>query len=117
MMPLHLIFHPEDHPAHLKKVGNWVITFPANLESDEISHLVIQSVIPQQMNQKIQLLSLEICQSGLDHHWEILIMRYFDGKQTIELRPDHKQLIPIMLIKGFIQEFRKYDVELQLKIN
>jgi hypothetical protein len=42
-------------------------------------------------------------------------MRYFDGKQTIELRPDHKQLIPIMLIKGFIQEFRKYDVELQLE--
>ncbi len=115
MMPLHLIFHPEDHPAHLKKVGNWVITFPANLESDETSHLVIQSVIPQQMNQKIQLLSLEICQSGLDHHWEILIMRYFDGEQTIELHPDTENLIAIKMLKELIQEFGKYDVELQLK--
>ncbi|AUX84780.1 hypothetical protein C3F34_00970 [Acinetobacter sp. ACNIH2] len=115
MMPLHLIFRPEDHPAHLKKVGNWVITFPANLESDETSHLVIQSVIPQQMNQKIQLLSLEICQSTLDHHWEILIMRYFDGEQAIELHPDTESLIAIKMLKELIQEFRKYDVELQLK--
>lgn len=115
MMPLHLIFHPEDHPAHLKKVGNWVITFPANLESDETSHLVIQSVIPQQMNQKIQLLSLEICQSGLDHHWEILTMSYFDGEQAIELHPDTENLIAIKMLKELIQEFGKYDVELQLK--
>ena len=115
MMPLHLVFHPDDHPAQLKKVGNWVITFPARRENSETLQLIIRSVIPQQMNQNMQLLNLEIHQSTLDHHWEISTLSYFDGEQAIELHPDIENPIAIKMLKELIQEFGKYDVELQLK--
>ncbi len=115
MMPIHLVFHPDDHPAQLKKVGNWVITFLTRRENSETLQLIIRSVIPQQMNQNMQLLNLEIHQSALDHHWEILTMSYFDGEQAIELHPDIENPIAIKMLKELIQEFGKYDVELQLK--
>lgn len=114
-MPLHLVFHPDDHPAQLKKVGNWVITFPARRENSETLQLIICSVIPQQMNQSMHLLNLEIRQSMLDHHWEILTLSYFDGEHAIELHPDTKNPIAIKMLKELIQEFGRYDVELQLK--
>ena len=92
-----------------------MITFPARRENSETLQLIIRSVIPQQMNQNIQLLNLEIHQSKPDHHWEILTMSYFDGEHAIELHPDTENLIAIKMLKELIQEFGKYDVELQLK--
>ena len=114
-MPLHLVFHPDDHPTQLKKVGNWVITFPPELESIQALHLIIRSVIPQQMNKQMQLLNLEICQSTLYNHWKVLSMNYFNGEKTVELFPNKESQIAVKMLQDLIQEFEKYDVKLRLE--
>lgn len=114
-MPHILVFHPDDHPAHLKKVGNWVITFPPDSPLECTSQLIIRSVIPPQMDQQWQLQSLEIQQTKVIQHWEIISMTYFDGAHLKKLNSEQFNIDADKMMNGLILELKKYDVCVELQ--
>ncbi|TCB36282.1 hypothetical protein E0H82_05795 [Acinetobacter sp. ANC 4910] len=114
-MPYILIFHPDDHPAHLKKVGNWVISFPPDSPLECSSQLIIRSVIPPQMDKQWQLQSLEIQQTEVIQHWEIVSISYFDGTHLKELNSEQFNIDTNKMINGLILELKKYDVYVKLQ--
>lgn len=115
MMQHILVFHPDEHPAHLKKVGNWVITFPANSSLECTSQLIIRSVVPPQMNRQWQLQSLEIQQTEVMQHWEIISMTYFDGAHLKKLNYEQFNIDADKMMNSLILELKKYDVDVELE--
>jgi hypothetical protein len=114
-MPRILVFHPDDHPAHLKKVGNWVITFPPDSPLECTSQLIIRSVIPPQMDKQWQLQSLEIQQTEVIQHWEIISISYFDGTHLKKLNSEQFNIDADKMMNGLILELKKYDVYVELQ--
>ncbi|MFU9047951.1 hypothetical protein ACNAUY_16370 [Acinetobacter tibetensis] len=114
-MPHILVFHPDDHPAHLKKVGNWVITFPPDSPLECTSQLIIRSVIPPQMDKQWQLQSLEIQQTEVIQHWEIVSISYFDGTHLKKLNAEQFNIDADKMMNGLILELKKYDVYVELQ--
>lgn len=115
MMQHILVFHPDEHPAHLKKVGNWVITFPTDSSLECSSQLIIRSVVPPQMNKQWQLQSLEIQQTEVMQHWKINSMTYFDGAHLKKLNSEQFHTDVITMMNRLILELKKYDVCVELQ--
>lgn len=115
MTSLHYLeFHPADNPMHLKKVGNWVLTFLSPKENLNHIQLAITSVLPRQVSENLQPLRVIIDQTEVENRWaiqQIICYNSTQGKDEIFSCDDG---IGIKVIENIIQEFNKYDVELSL---
>jgi hypothetical protein len=114
-MPQYLFFHPDDHPAYLKKVGNWVITFASQQPSAAHTQLMLRYVIPQQMDNTLQLRSICIEQSKQENYWEIQLLQCYDAQLNTEMLLAVQEQRAQEMLHTLIQEFQKYDVDVQLK--
>ena len=109
-----LAFDAYDNPMQLSKVGNWVITFlsPKNQESQ--IQLAITNVLPRQISAHLQPRRMVIQQSTDALLWQILQIECFDSQTNQELSFQPDDDIGQAVIQKIIQEFDKYDVNIQL---
>lgn len=103
-------FHPADNPTRLSKVGNWVITFLTNPNSEK-TQLAITNVIPRQMQDELQARRFIIENTLRINTWSILLIECFDStlNQTFELELGSRQAK--QFIQQLLSEFDRYDVE------
>ncbi|CAB1211890.1 hypothetical protein SFB21_0973 [Acinetobacter bouvetii] len=107
----YLEFHPADNPVYLKKVGNWVLTFLSPQDEKSDVQLAITSVLPRQVSENLQPIRVVIQQSEIENRWliqQIVCYDSFQGKDEILNCADE---MGIKVIQSIIQEFEKYDVE------
>lgn len=114
-MPHYLEFDAFDNPMQLSKVGNWVITFLSPAEELELVQLAITYVLPRQLSESLQPRRVVIQKSSIEHYWLIQAIECFDSntRQEISLSPEH--ITAQKTLKQILQEFEKYDVNVQLK--
>ncbi|WOE31684.1 MULTISPECIES: hypothetical protein [unclassified Acinetobacter] len=112
-MNLYLEFNPFDHPTQLSKVGHWVITFHHfNIASN--TQLAISYVLPRQADQDIQIRRLIIESTQQEIRWKIIQIDAFNGKLNQEVQLDITSPLTRPLIQGILQDFQKYDVNIEI---
>ncbi|RKG50199.1 hypothetical protein D7V64_12890 [Acinetobacter cumulans] len=107
-------FDPFDHPTQLSKIGNWVITFLSPADEQQDIQLAITYVLPRQANDQLQARRIIINSTANEQRWLIEKIECFDSAQNTELdllstTPEAQQVLDTV-----IQEFARYDVQLQL---
>ena len=110
----YLDFHPADNPMYLKKLGNWVITFLSSQDEVANIQLAITSVLPRQLSDNLQPSRIIIHQTECDNRWliqQIECYNSLDGKDKLLSCHDK---VGKQVIQNLIQEFNKYDVEVNL---
>ncbi|MGX9939101.1 hypothetical protein ACVHNT_04735 [Acinetobacter pseudolwoffii] len=114
-MSHYLEFDAFDNPMQLSKVGNWVITFLSPAEELELVQLAITYVLPRQLSDSLQPRRVVIQKSPIEYYWLIQAIECFDSntRQEISLSPEH--ITAQQTLKQILQEFEKYDVNVQLK--
>ena len=115
MTSLHYLeFHPADNPMHLKKVGNWVLTFLSPKENLNHIQLAITSVLPRQVSDNLQPLRVIIDQTDVENRWSIQQIICYDSTQGKDEIFNCDDEVGSKVIANLMQEFNKYDVELSL---
>lgn len=114
-MSHYLEFDAFDNPMQLSKIGNWVITFLSPVEELQFVQLAITYVLPRQISDSLQPRRVLIQKSPIEHHWLIQAIECFDSttRQEISLSPEHTTAQ--QTLAQILQEFEKYDVDVQLK--
>lgn len=114
-MSHYLEFDAFDNLMQLSKVGNWVITFLSPVEELELVQLAISYVLPRQLSDSLQPRRVLIEKSPIEHHWLIQAIECFDSStgQEISLSAEHRTAQQIL--EQILQEFKKYDVDVQFK--
>ena len=110
----YLEFHPADNPMYLKKVGNWVLTFLS--ATDELTNiqLAITSVLPRQVSENLQPVRVIIDKTEIENRWLIQQIECYDSAHGKDEQFSCNDEIGIKVIQSIIQEFDKYDVEVNL---
>lgn len=106
-----LEFDPLDNPMHLKKVGNWVLTFLSAPEQINHIQLAITNVLPRQANGSVQARRIVIEQTEQEHQWAINHIECFDSHANKEVILQASETVGTEIIHILQNEFRKYDVE------
>lgn len=106
-----LEFDPLDNPMHLKKVGNWVLTFLSSPEQIDHIQLAITNVVPRQADGSVQARRIVIEQSKQEHQWTINHIECFDSESNKEIIVQASENLGAEIIHNLQNEFRKYDVE------
>ena len=109
-----LAFDAYDNPMQLSKVGNWVITFLSPKDQESQIQLAITNVLPRQISAHLQPRRIVIQQSTDALLWQILQIECFDSQTNQELSFQPDDDIGQAVIQKIIQEFDKYDVNIQL---
>ena len=110
----YLNFHTADNTMYLKKLGNWVITFLSSQDEVANIQLAITSVLPRQLSDNLQPSRIIIHQTERDNRWliqQIECYNSLDGKDKLLSCHDK---VGKQVIQNLIQEFNKYDVEVNL---
>lgn len=108
-----LVFDPLDNPMHLKKVGNWVITFISSDEQDSETQLAITHVMPRQAISILQPRCIVIKQTPDVSQWHIKHVECFDGQLNKEVILEVADSNAQQMIQNFILDLHKYDVEVK----
>lgn len=111
-----LAFDPLDNPMHLKKVGNWVITFISLDNQDSEIQLAITHVMPRQAINTLQPRRIIIKQTSDITQWNIKHIECFDGRLNQEVVLEASDSNAQHMIQNFILDLRKYDVEVKFNI-
>ena len=110
----YLEFHPADNPMYLKKVGNWVLTFLNSRDELTNIQLAMTSVLPRQVSEKLQPIRIIIEQTEIENRWLIQQVECYDSEQVKDKCLSYKDEIGMKVIQKIIQEFKKYDVDIDL---
>lgn len=103
-------FHPADHPTHLSKVGNWVITF-LTAQNDDMTQLAITNVIPRQVQDALQARKFIIEDTQIPEIWTIKSIECFDALNNHSFDLDLNSDQALLFIKQLLSEFKRYDVD------
>lgn len=114
-MQYYLEFDAFDNPMQLSKVGHWVITFMSPPEEIEHIVLAISSVLPRQLCEHLQPRRVLIQKSQIKHHWLIQGIECFDSTLKQELILRAEQATAQHILSTILEEFEKYEVNVQLK--
>ena len=115
MSSLHYLeFDAADNPMYLKKVGNWVFTFLTAQAELSTIQLAMTSVLPRQVSEKLQPIRIIIEQTEIENRWLIQQVECYDSEQGKDERLSCNNEIGIKVIQSIIQEFKKYDVDIDL---
>ncbi len=103
-------FHPADDPTHLSKVGNWVITFLTDQNSEK-TQLSITNIIPRQIQDELQPRRFILENTLTINTWSIQLIECFNStlNQTFELELGSQHAR--QFIQQLLFEFDRYDVE------
>ncbi|NNH01933.1 hypothetical protein [Acinetobacter sp. ANC 5414] len=110
----YLEFHPADNPMYLKKVGHWVVTFLSTTDELANIQLAITSVLPRQVSENLQPVRVIIHKTDIENRWLIQQIECYDSAQGKDEQFSCNDEIGIKVIHSIIQEFDKYDVEINL---
>ena len=108
----YLEFHPADNPMYLKKVGNWVLTFLNSRDELTNIQLAITSVLPRQVSENLQPVRVIIHKTDVENRWLIQQIECYDSAQGKDEQFSCSDEIGNKVIHSIIQEFDKYDVEI-----
>ena len=110
----YLEFDAADNPRYLKKVGNWVLTFLNSRDELANIQLAMTSVLPRQVGENLQPLRIIIEQTEIESRWLIQQIECYDSTQAKDEKFSCNDEIGIKVIQSIIQEFKKYDVDIDL---
>lgn len=115
MTSLHYLeFDPADNPMYLKKVGNWVLTFLNSRDELADIQLAITSVLPRQVSENLQPVRVIIHETAVENCWLIQQIECYDSAQGRDEQFSCNDEIGIKVIQSIMQEFNKYDIEVNL---
>ena len=110
----YLEFHPADNPMYFKKVGHWVLTFLNSRDELANIQLAMTSILPRQVGEHLQPIRIIIEQTKIENRWLIQQIECYDSTQAKDEKFSCNDKIGIKVIQKIIQEFKKYDVDIDL---
>ena len=108
------VFAPADNPMYLSKVGNWVITFISDAQTQPV-RLAMTYVIPRQQDHGMQPRRIEIEQATTPHAWDIQSLECYDAEQSKDTLLDVNSEQASEFFQNILLEFQKYDVEMTIE--
>lgn len=110
----YLVFDAFDNPMHLSKVGNWIITFLSPKEELQQIQLAITYVLPRQISAQLQPRRVIIHSVNNHEKWRVESIECYDSQTLKEHNISSDDPIGQQALQQIIQEFAKYDVDVNL---
>lgn len=112
----YLVFDAFDNPMHLSKVGNWIITFLSPKDEINTIQLAITYVLPRQISAQLQprRVIIESQSQTNREQWRVENIECYDSQTMQELHLSSNDPIGQQALEQIIQEFAKYDVNVNL---
>ena len=104
-----LVFHPDDNPMQLSKIGHWLFTYISPPDETINIVLAISSVLPHQLSHGLQPQRMLICGQTGGFEWKIQHLEFFNNMNSHTEPYSLEDVASQQFIQQFIQNSQKYD--------